>query len=72
MDVGGGAKALPAAFDRFVRSVGVDLAVGGVSTGQLARQMAEPENAAMLRSNLRPVAPEDLARYAAAALALAA
>ena len=71
MGVAGGAGALPAAFNAFVRSLGVDLKVAGVAADQLARQMAEPENAAMLQSNRRPATPEDLIRHAAAAVALA-
>lgn len=70
MGVPGGVAGLPAAFEALVRGVGVDLSVSGVSAQQLAHQMAEPENAAMLRANRRPVAPEDLLPHAAAALAL--
>ena len=61
---------LPGAFEDFVRAVGVDLSVDNVTAAALARQMAEPENAAMLASNRRPVDAGDLARHAAAVLAL--
>lgn len=71
MGVDGGAQALPAAFIRLVADVGIDLHVPGVTAEALARQMAQPENAAMLSSNRRPVTPADLHRHAGAALALA-
>lgn len=63
---------LPAAFNSFVREVGVDLSVTGVEAGRLARQMAEPENAAMLRANRREATAADLRTHAEAALTLAA
>jgi alcohol dehydrogenase class IV len=70
MGVAGGAPALPAAFIAFVRSVGVDLTVEGVSADRLADQMGRPENAAMLNSNRRPASPQDLVDHAHAVLAL--
>lgn len=69
MGVAGGADELPAAFLHFVRGVGIDLRVADVKAEALARQMAQPENAAMLASNRRAVAPADLLRHAEAALA---
>jgi alcohol dehydrogenase class IV len=71
MGVAGGAAALADAFLDFVRQVGVDLALPGLQAGRLAAQMDAPENAAMLRSNRRPVAVEDLRRHANAVVALA-
>lgn len=71
MGVEGGAADLPAAFADFVSSVGIDLAVSGLSASELAAQMAQPENAAMLASNRRAATPDDLLRHAEAALSLA-
>ncbi len=70
MGVAGGASELPAAFLRFVRDVGIDLHVADVPAAVLARQMAQPENAAMLASNRRAASPDDLLRHSQAALAL--
>jgi alcohol dehydrogenase class IV len=66
-----GADALPAGFLAFVRDAGVDLSVPDVAAADLARQMAQPENAAMLRANRRPSREEDLLHHAEAALSLA-
>jgi len=71
MGIAGGASELPAAFLRFVRDVGIDLHVRDVQAEALAKQMAQPENAAMLASNRRAATPDDLLRHAEAALALA-
>lgn len=58
-------------FADFVRAAGVDLQVQGLEAQALAHQMAQPENAAMLRANRRPSTPDDLLRHAQAALSLA-
>jgi alcohol dehydrogenase len=71
MGLTGGAPALSGAFRAFLRQVGVDLAAPGLQAAELALQMAEPENAAMLRSNRRDVAADDLRRHAEAVVALA-
>jgi alcohol dehydrogenase class IV len=64
----GGAEAVPAAFNRLVRSVEIKTTLADegydVMAEQLAAQMARPENAAMRRSNRRPVADEDLYVFA--------
>ncbi len=68
MGEAGGADAVPAAFNRLVRAVGVKTTLQGeghdVTAEQLAAQMAKPENAAMRRSNRRPVADDDLTMFA--------
>jgi alcohol dehydrogenase class IV len=71
MGVAGGAAALADAFLDFVRQVGVDLALPGLQAERLAAQMDAAENAAMLRSNRRPVAVDDLRLHANAVVALA-
>jgi alcohol dehydrogenase len=63
------AKALPGAFDRLVRDVGLKVSLSGeghdgITAEQLATQMARPENSAMRRSNRRPVADSDLLHFA--------
>ncbi len=65
MGESGGALALPAAFERLLRRVGVKISLAGegyddIAPERLARQMAQPENASMRQSNKRPVADEDL------------
>jgi alcohol dehydrogenase class IV len=65
MGEGGGALALPAAFERLLRRVGVKISLAGegyddIAPERLAWQMAQPENASMRQSNKRPVADEDL------------
>jgi alcohol dehydrogenase class IV len=69
MNESGGAAAVPAAFERLLRAVGVKVALAGegfdhVTADLLAAQMGRPENAAMRRSNRRPVADEDLFVFA--------
>jgi alcohol dehydrogenase class IV len=59
------ASRVPAAFDRLLREVGVKVTLSGegydgITAEQLAAQMARPENAAMRRSNRRPVPDSDL------------
>jgi alcohol dehydrogenase class IV len=72
MGESGGADGVPAAFSRLLRAVGVNTALNGegydVTVEALAAQMAKPENAAMRRSNRRPVADDDLALFARAVL----
>jgi alcohol dehydrogenase len=63
------AARLPAAVDRFIRDVGIKVSLTGeghddITAEQLAAQMARPENAAMRRSNRRPVADADLLHFA--------
>jgi alcohol dehydrogenase class IV len=65
MGESGGSLALPAAFERLLRRVGVKISLAGeghddIAPERLARQMAQPENASMRQSNKRPVADEDL------------
>lgn len=65
MGAGETAAALPAAFERLVRAVGIKVALAGeghddITPEILARQMARPENAAMRKSNRRTVTDEDL------------
>jgi len=60
-----GATELPAAIDRLIRDVGLKVSLSGeghdgITAQQLAAQMARPENAAMRRSNRRPVLDSDL------------
>jgi alcohol dehydrogenase class IV len=71
----GGAASVPAAFARLLRAVEVKVSLGGeghdgITAEQLAHQMAKPENAAMRRSNRRPVADADLYVFANALLEL--
>ena len=63
------AKALPAAYERLLRRVGLKLSLAGeghdgITANQLAAQMARPENDAMRRSNHRPVGAADLQLFA--------
>jgi alcohol dehydrogenase class IV len=58
-------------FIAFVRAAGVDLRIPDLTAAALAHQMAQPENAAMLRANRRPSTDADLLRHAHAALSLA-
>ncbi|WP_296599660.1 iron-containing alcohol dehydrogenase [Phenylobacterium sp.] len=66
-----GPQQLAAGFLRFVLGCGLDLSTGAIAPAALARQMARPENAAMLRANRRPANEADLLRHASAAAALA-
>ena len=73
MGEGADASRLPAAFDRLLRQAGVKVSLAGegydqVTPAALAGQMARPENEAMRRSNRRPVADDDLLRFATAVL----
>jgi alcohol dehydrogenase class IV len=68
------AAALPAAFERFLRALGVKVALAGeghddVTPERLARQMARPENAPMREANRRPVTDADLLDFARTVLA---
>ncbi|MGE0714404.1 MAG: iron-containing alcohol dehydrogenase [Alphaproteobacteria bacterium] len=67
------ARAVPIAFERLLRAVGVPVSLGeafvGVTSEALAAQMQRPENEPMRRSNRRPVGDDDLRRFAAAVLA---
>jgi alcohol dehydrogenase class IV len=63
------AAKLPGAVDRLIRDVGIKVSLSGeghddITAEQLAVQMAKPENAAMRRSNRRPVADADLLHFA--------
>jgi alcohol dehydrogenase class IV len=63
------AAKLPGAVDRFIRDVGIKVSLSGeghdnITAEQLATQMARPENAAMRRSNRRPVADANLLHFA--------
>jgi alcohol dehydrogenase len=63
------AAKLPGAVDRLIRDVGIKVSLSGeghddITAEQLAAQMARPENAAMRRSNRRPVAAADLLHFA--------
>jgi alcohol dehydrogenase class IV len=63
------AAKLPGAVDRLIRDVGIKVSLSGeghdnITPDQLATQMARPENAAMRRSNRRPVADTDLLLFA--------
>lgn len=63
-----GAIALPEAFERLTRAIGIEVSLGaefaGVTPEALAAQMARPENAAMRNSNRRPIADADLLAFA--------
>ncbi len=68
------AAALPPAFARLLRRVGVKVSVMGeghddLRAERLAAQMGRPENAPMRKSNLRPVNDDDLLVFARAVLA---
>jgi alcohol dehydrogenase class IV len=69
------AKAFVDAYERLLRACGVAVSVAtefaGVSSDQLARQMARPENASMRASNTRETSDADLARLAERVLSLA-
>jgi len=63
------AQRVPAAFERLLRASGVKVSLAGeghdqITPAQLAAQMARPENAAMRRSNRRPVSDADLLTFA--------
>jgi len=63
------ATALPGAYDRLLRRVGLKLSLAGeghdgITADQLAAQMARPENEAMRRSNRRPIGDADLKIFA--------
>ena len=65
--------ALPAAFERLLREVGIKVSLAGeghdhVTAAQLAEQMALPANEPMRRSNRREVRDQDLLAFAAAVL----
>jgi hypothetical protein len=66
---------LPDAFERLTRAVGVELSLAdgfaGISPERLADQMSRPENAAMRRSNHRPVGYADLLAFATTLLSQA-
>ena len=69
MGAGADARALPSAFDRLLRAVGIKVCLSGeghdgITPQQLATQMARPENEAMRRSNRRPIRDEDLLELA--------
>jgi alcohol dehydrogenase len=62
-------RALPPAFDRLLREVGIKVSLAGeghddITPQQLAAQMARPENEAMRLSNRRPIREEDLLELA--------
>jgi alcohol dehydrogenase class IV len=73
MGLRGGAKAVPKAFADLARSVGIETSLArdlpGVTPERLAAQMAQPENAAMRRSNRRAVSDGDLLAFARDVLA---
>jgi alcohol dehydrogenase class IV len=62
------AARLPAAFERLLRAVGLQVSVAdefaGVTPAALAAQMRRPENQAMSRSNRRDVTDADLEAFA--------
>ena len=63
------ARALPSAFDKLIREVGIKVSLSGeghddITPRQLAEQMARPENEAMRLSNRRPIRDEDLLELA--------
>lgn len=65
MGESGGAVALPVAFERLLRRVGVKISLAGeghdhIDGEVLARQMARPENESMRKANRRTIADEDL------------
>ena len=67
------AAALPAAYERLLRGVGVKVSLAGegydtITPAQLAAQMANEENAAMRRSNRRPSTEADLLAFATTVL----
>ena len=59
---------LPKAFDDLARAIGIDIALGpefaAVTPPVLARQFAQPENAAMRHSNRRRIEDADLLAFA--------
>lgn len=64
-----GTDDLAGAFETLLRQTGVKVSLAGegfddLTPEQLAAQMARPENAAMRRSNFRPVADDDLLVFA--------
>ncbi len=68
------AGAVPAAFERLLRAVNIKVSLAGegyddITPERLARQMAEPENAAMRKSNGREVTEQDLLAFARTMLA---
>lgn len=68
------AHAVPAAFARLLRGVGVKVSLADeefpdITPGRLAAQIARPENAAMRHANARSVADEDLLTFARMLLA---
>jgi alcohol dehydrogenase class IV len=67
------ARALPQAFERLLREVGIKVSLAGeghdhITAAQLAEQMALPANEPMRRSNRRAVRDQDLLEFAAAVL----
>lgn len=75
MGLDGGAAAVPAAFERLMRTTGVQISLAGAFDGvtpeRLAEQMARPENEAMRRSNRREAGDSDMLRFARTMLAQA-
>ncbi len=64
-----GAAALPAAYERLLRGVGVKVSLAGegyddITPERLAAQMMNPENESMRRSNRRPSSDADLLAFA--------
>lgn len=57
-------------FARLVDDCGIDMAIPGLSTTQLAGQMLAPENAPMLNANIRQATPDDVHMLAARVLGL--
>ncbi len=70
----GEARDLPGALRGLAEEVGLDLGLGeagrALTVEALARQIGQPENAAMLTASRRPVEPKDVTHFAERALAL--
>lgn len=69
LGAGHDAAALPAAFERLLRGVGVKVSLAGeghdtITAERLAQQMMAPENLPMWQSNHRTPGPEDARRFA--------
>lgn len=69
MGSGPDAQALPGAFERLLREVGIKVSLAGegydhLTPELLAAQMAKPENASMRNSNNRSIADADLLTFA--------
>jgi alcohol dehydrogenase class IV len=70
------ARDLPAAFDRFLREVGLPISLGGdglsaADAARLATVTMAPENKSMRDSNIREILPEDAQRIAGKVLTAA-